>query len=213
MKRGYTLTEMICVIAIIAIVAALVFPVFISSRKQARVSSCMSNLSQLSTALHAYAGDNDDWAPPWSTSNSSVSIEGGLYYQGDPKKWKAALMSYKSVGDQYWCPLDPHRGKEFLGFQEPANSKRWQETSYMMNPTFGPSAFGSTDGVFRLNLTTLPSKWRLSPSETVYISDAIWGDPNAPSGVNRLIGNHDKGRTINAMYLDGHVKRDIVENL
>lgn len=213
MKRAFTLVEIVCVIAIVAIIAALLFPVFVSARKEARVSSCMTNLSQLGQASQMYATDYDDWLQPWSTSNSMVSEPGGYHYNGNPARWKAALAAYQTTEEQFWCPLDRNRNKEFFGYGEPATSRRWQHTSYMMNPTFGPSKFGSPDGVFRLNVAALPNSWPLSPSETVHLSDAIWGDPTAPAGVNRLIGNHDFGRTINALYLDGHVKRDVVEDL
>lgn len=211
-RRGFTLAEVICVIAIIAIVAALVFPSFVSAKRQAKVTSCAGRQAQVGKALLLYAHDNDDWAPPWSTSNSGVSA-GGFHYKGDPKQWKSALNSYGSVEENYWCPLDPHRGKGFRGFMEPGDSWRWKQTSYMMNITFSPSLFGSRDGIFRLNLTALPTQWKLSPSETVYVSDAIGADQTAPEGVNRLIGTHDKGRRINALYLDGHVKHGIVEDL
>ena len=52
------------VIAIIAILAAILFPVFARSREQARKTSCMMNLTNIALALRAYAGDHDGWYPP-----------------------------------------------------------------------------------------------------------------------------------------------------
>jgi len=45
------------VIAIIAILAAILFPVFAKAREKARQSSCMSNLKQIGLAVLQYAQD------------------------------------------------------------------------------------------------------------------------------------------------------------
>jgi len=60
MRRGFTLTEMLTVIAIMAILMALLFPVFSTSREKARQNACLTNLKQVGTALTAYAQDYDD---------------------------------------------------------------------------------------------------------------------------------------------------------
>ena len=53
---GFTLIELLTVIAILA---AILFPVFARAREKARATLCMSNLGQVSIALHMYA---QDWA-------------------------------------------------------------------------------------------------------------------------------------------------------
>jgi prepilin-type N-terminal cleavage/methylation domain-containing protein len=60
MKRGFSLTEMLTVIAIMAILMALLFPAFLIAREKARQNSCLANLKQLGTALTSYAQDFDD---------------------------------------------------------------------------------------------------------------------------------------------------------
>lgn len=60
MKRGFTLIEMLTVIAIMAILMALLFPVFSTAREKARQNSCLTNLKQVGTALTSYAQDYDD---------------------------------------------------------------------------------------------------------------------------------------------------------
>jgi prepilin-type N-terminal cleavage/methylation domain-containing protein len=63
-KHGFTLLELLVVISIIAILAAILFPVFAQARERARASSCASNLQQLGLALHLYAQDYRGYFPP-----------------------------------------------------------------------------------------------------------------------------------------------------
>jgi prepilin-type N-terminal cleavage/methylation domain-containing protein len=59
-ERGFTLTEMLVVIAVIAVLTAILLPVFSTVREKARQNACLSNLRQIGTALTAYAQDYDD---------------------------------------------------------------------------------------------------------------------------------------------------------
>ena len=61
--RAFTLIEMLVVIAIISLLAALLFPVFMSARADARRAVCLSNMHQISTAVTMYAQDYDDLYP------------------------------------------------------------------------------------------------------------------------------------------------------
>ena len=60
---GFTLIEMLVVIAIIAILAAILFPVFAQAREKARQITCTSNLKQFGLAILQYAQDNDESMP------------------------------------------------------------------------------------------------------------------------------------------------------
>src|SRR5437867_7482672 len=62
--QGFTLIELLVVIAIIAILAAILFPVFAQARQKARLTSCLSNLKQLGTALSMYVQDYDEMLTP-----------------------------------------------------------------------------------------------------------------------------------------------------
>jgi len=58
------LIELLVVVAIIAILAALLLPALRGAREQAKRSQCLNNLRQISFSCFSYAGDNDDWFPP-----------------------------------------------------------------------------------------------------------------------------------------------------
>lgn len=57
-RRAFTLLELLIVIAIIAILAALLLPVLAKGRLSAQCATCKSNLRQLGLATGMYLGDN-----------------------------------------------------------------------------------------------------------------------------------------------------------
>ncbi len=62
-NRGLSLTEILIVIVILALLAALLFPVFANSKERAKIAPCTTNLRQISVALSTYASDNNDVMP------------------------------------------------------------------------------------------------------------------------------------------------------
>lgn len=71
-ERGFTLIELMTVVALIATLAAILFPVFASAREAARAGSCRSNLHQIGIALALYSRDYDGGLPP--TDNGWVPL-------------------------------------------------------------------------------------------------------------------------------------------
>lgn len=61
--QGFTLVELLTVIAIVALLAALLFPVFLTAQGKAREISCVSNLHQIGAAVSMYAQDYDGLYP------------------------------------------------------------------------------------------------------------------------------------------------------
>ena len=64
---GFTLIEILVVVAIIAILVALLFPVFSKARAVAKQAPCMSNLRQIGMAMAMYKSDFGELAPHLSS--------------------------------------------------------------------------------------------------------------------------------------------------
>lgn len=63
-RRGFTFIELMLVIGVIAVLAAILFPVFARAREQARTQSCRTNLLNIGLALRIYAQEHDGLYPP-----------------------------------------------------------------------------------------------------------------------------------------------------
>lgn len=115
MKRAFTLVEILIVIAVIAILAALIFPVFGSVRDKSKQAVCLSNLSQIGKAVALYASDYDDRLP-WAVSSThkkafasgqDVFMEPGFNTLGKTMPdLRSAVKPYGATEQVFICPLD-----------------------------------------------------------------------------------------------------------
>lgn len=68
-KTGFSLVEMLIVLGIIALLAALLLPSLINARKAAQLTQCLNNLRQLGFATTQYLNENHGYLPEARASN------------------------------------------------------------------------------------------------------------------------------------------------
>ncbi|MBC8135998.1 MAG: prepilin-type N-terminal cleavage/methylation domain-containing protein [Fibrella sp.] len=91
-KSAFTLIELLIVIAIIAILAAILMPVFAQAREKARATSCMSNLKQISGGVLMYAQDNEEGIVGWMRRYDPSDVSYRQWY------WPDRLQPYVKSG-------------------------------------------------------------------------------------------------------------------
>ena len=76
--NGFTLIEMLVVVAIIGVLAAVTFPVLATARKKAWQTTCSSNQRQLVLAIHSFAQDHEELLPSTATVWKDTNIDPGI---------------------------------------------------------------------------------------------------------------------------------------
>lgn len=182
MKKAFTLIELLVVVAIIAILAAILFPVFARARENARRSSCQSNLKQLGLGFQMYMQDYDSYLPSKTLDSSSplFSIE-----------WDRAILPYTKSMNLLQCPSDSASG-------------------HVTSPTLGPNLYRSYGCPFSgvsENLLPYPSLTVLLAED---VSPATaWDDSWNLGAYVQFLGSQVGWRhndTANFLFMDGHVK-------
>jgi prepilin-type N-terminal cleavage/methylation domain-containing protein len=76
MRKAFTLIELLIVVAIIAILAAIAVPNFLEAQVRSKVSHMKANIRTVATALEAYAVDANHYPPTtWNPTNGSWLLE------------------------------------------------------------------------------------------------------------------------------------------
>ncbi len=96
----FTLIELLTVIAIIAILAGLLFPVLSKVRRQANLTSCVSNLRQIGTGISSYVAEFNGMLPV-AAMKPTVNT--------DEQPISDVLADYTGNNAKvFWCPSDTH---------------------------------------------------------------------------------------------------------
>jgi prepilin-type N-terminal cleavage/methylation domain-containing protein/prepilin-type processing-associated H-X9-DG protein len=215
--QGFTLIEVLVVIAIIAILAAILFPVFAQAREKARMTSCLSNMKQIGVGLMMYVQDYDQTYP-------RIRFVGGDYVWRnavEPYLKNQGILACPSNPRSKLCPPDPNRKSSPGDSETPYCAEGWRfhpsksmPISYGMNscatswyPADDPN--GKPEKVQPLREATVPRA-----AETIIIGENTWATADLHidwtweicNGLMTHIQRPGPGGNANFVFFDGHAK-------
>jgi prepilin-type N-terminal cleavage/methylation domain-containing protein len=119
---AFTLIELLTVIAIIGILAAILIPVVGSVRQKARATQCISNLRQIGTAAILYANENRNLLPLMRVSPTPADHPFFGHPDAD-KTWHQKIAPYMAMSQgqtrsRFSCPSAEPQPSENLALGE-----------------------------------------------------------------------------------------------
>jgi prepilin-type processing-associated H-X9-DG protein len=199
------------VIAIIAILAAILFPVFAQARESARKSSCLSNQKQLDFAFQIYAQDYDDTLPNTTDGDSGAGRPGGwLYFSQYPANGvskafdvtQGSLYPYVKNVQIFICPSDT-QGR-ISGNSYAANSCIFTQVEAGWSTGKGLAAFDATSEWMLLGEEASSTSSSASQNAGAFLRTNSTDDGYLLYGANFFSTRHTEGSNLG--FMDGHIR-------
>ena len=202
-KNGFTLMELLVVIAVIALLASMLLPALLGAREFARRIKCVSNLRQWGLAVQMYVADNNGYFPIARDNNPAVRYWSD-YLASYIDKEEPSLPGYlkdraKVRGTLHRCPTE--------GF--PPNNN--PSSDYLINRDLCP--YFNTDGTIeresqvakKMNLVKNPSKTLLLIDGKLPYGSVIDFIMRTDPGYVYCSVDYRHSDGCNILFVDGHV--------
>lgn len=197
-RSAFTLVELLVVVVVITILAAILMPAFVTAKRKATATNCAANLHQMGVALQAYTADYDERLPC-----TAIDFRSGT--AGVPAAWLQAMGPYLKSDGLTRCFDDTSRNWKHLA---PA-AREPRQSSYAPNGYLsGRYGFAEIARIPRPADTI----WLVEQADNrslEYISPMRWPQPGVtglaiPPSTEVAVGRHQQGAYY--LFVDGHAK-------
>jgi general secretion pathway protein G len=117
-ERGFTLVELMVVVAIVALIASIVIPNYVHARAQASVASSIANMKQIATALELYYADNQCYPGASVCGTSGATVTPSLF-GGSPNNY-LNITPVNDSGRQQYTYVDLGTNPDSYRIDDPA---------------------------------------------------------------------------------------------
>ncbi|MDR1281610.1 MAG: prepilin-type N-terminal cleavage/methylation domain-containing protein [Opitutaceae bacterium] len=195
--RAFTLIELLTVIAIIGILAAIIIPVVGSVRESARVARCGANVRQTGLALTLYAQDNRGYYP--ANANSGAVIG---------RNYAERLVIGGYVGKRsgvFSCPGDPSVRNNLVATDK--ESRSYAYISPSMAPNYSAGTARRQASIGNPSRVAMLTEWHSASGSFMvedYAGSVCGADIVDTDAKARSNSGHRDGKR-HFLFFDGHV--------
>lgn len=171
LKKGFTLTELLIVIAIIAVLGGVAYPVSMSMVGRSREAACLGKLREIGVGLQGYLQDNNNRMPVLALGRESKSSPEPVL--------ETVLLEYVGGADVFHCPADREQ------FVKTGSSYNWNITQNGL-PITKLSFLGIEDRPESVPLVSDKESWH--PGGTNF----LYADSSSSNKARFATGNRQK---------------------
>jgi prepilin-type N-terminal cleavage/methylation domain-containing protein len=206
-KKAFTLIELLIVVLIIAILAAIAVPNFLEAQVRAKVARVKADMRSVAMAVETYYADNDAYMPGYGTTPQFVpyglwALSTPIAYisQGKIKDPFFTNTESMTVGFLLWDLIRPDHS--IIDDSSPPTSGDDKGVYWLMESR-GPdhtSGFSSSDPEFDIRV-----RWKLAETDLGQFVDTIYDPTNGSVSTGNVmrVGGSGFGRA--AQFVNSHM--------